>query len=150
VWEYPRPPRLDPTKRLVVVRLAGAIIARTRRSVRVLETSHPPTFYLPPEDVSLECLRPSSGSGSVCEWKGAATYYDVVVGGQRAARSAWTYLHPTADFGAITGHISFYPSVFECSVDGDVVEAQPGGFYGGWVTTDVVGPFKGGAGTWGW
>jgi uncharacterized protein (DUF427 family) len=135
---------------LVVVELAGAIIARTRRAVRVLETSHPPTFYLPPEDVAGEYLRSSTGGGSVCEWKGAATYYDVTAGGHTARRSAWTYLHPTPAFAAITGHISFYPAAFACSVDGEPVQAQPGGFYGGWVTSDVVGPFKGGPGSWGW
>ena len=150
MWDYPRPPRLEPSTRLVVVEFAGTIIARTRRAVRVLETSHPPTFYLPSKDVSFEYLRPVSGAGSVCEWKGAATYYDVTAGGQTVERSAWTYLYPTPTFGTITGHVSFYPSAFDCSVDGEVVKAQPGGFYGGWVTRDVVGPFKGGPGTWGW
>lgn len=150
MWDYPRPPRLDPSTRLVVVEFAGTIIGRTRRAIRVLETSHPPTFYLPSDDVSVDYLRPSLGTGSVCEWKGVATYYDVTSGGQTAKRSAWAYLHPTPAFGAITGHVSFYPSAFECSVDGEVVHPQPGGFYGGWVTGDVVGPFKGGPGSWGW
>lgn len=150
MWDYPRPPRLDPTERLVMVTLAGAVIARTRRAIRVLETSHPPTFYLPPDDVSRQYLRPSTGGGSVCEWKGAASYFDVTAGGHTVERSAWTYLSPAAGFGAITGYFSFYPSAFECSVDGEVVKAQPGGFYGGWVTAEVVGPFKGGPGTWGW
>jgi len=150
VWDYPRPPRLDPTERLVMVMLAGTMIARTRRAIRVLETSHPPTFYLPPDDVSRQYLRPSAGGGSVCEWKGAASYFDVIAGGHTVERSAWTYLNPTPDFGAITGYFSFYPSAFECSVDGEVVKAQPGEFYGGWVTAEVVGPFKGGPGTWGW
>jgi uncharacterized protein (DUF427 family) len=150
VWDYPRPPRLDLTDRLVMVMLAGTVIARTRRAIRVLETSHPPTFYLPPDDVSRQYLHPSTGGGSVCEWKGAASYFDVTAGGDMVERSAWTYLNPTPDFGVITGYFSFYPSAFECSVDGEVVKAQPGGFYGGWVTAEVVGPFKGGPGTWGW
>lgn len=150
MWDYPRPPRLEPSSRLVTVEFAGTVLARTRRAVRVLETSHPPTFYLPPDDVSLDHLHLSGGAGSVCEWKGAATYYDVSAGGRIAERSAWTYLHPTPAFEAIAGYVSFYPSAFECSVGGEVVQAQPGGFYGGWVTSDVVGPFKGGPGSWNW
>jgi uncharacterized protein (DUF427 family) len=134
------------------VRLAGETIASTRRSYRVLETSHPPIYYVPREDVRDGVLEVSDALGSVCEWKGAATYLDVVGrDGRRVPRGGWTYLRPTAAFEAIAGAVAFYPRLMEaCTVDGELVEPQPGGFYGGWVTAEIQGPFKGAPGTLGW
>jgi len=142
VWDYPRPPRAEPTARHVRVVFNGA--------VRVLETSHPPVYYLPPEDVRLACFVPASGA-SWCEWKGDASYYDVVVGDRRAPGAAWTYRTPTAAFTVIAGYIALYPGQMEaCYVDDERVVPQPGGFYGGWITAAIVGPFKGEPGTLGW
>jgi uncharacterized protein (DUF427 family) len=149
VWDYPRPPALDPDDRLVEVQLAGEPIASSRNTIRVLETSHPPAFAIPPGDVRMQHLEMADGS-SVCEWKGTATYWTVRVGHHVEERSAWSYRVPTPGFEAITDHVFFYPSLFDCTVDGTQVVAQEGGFYGGWITPEVVGPFKGGAGSWGW
>jgi uncharacterized protein (DUF427 family) len=130
--------------------LAGRVIARTTSGWRVLETSHPPTYYLPADDFDADALRPSDGS-SRCEWKGVASYFDLVAGQVVAARAAWTYLAPTPGFRDIAGAIAVMPGLVErCLVDGEVVQPQPGGFYGGWVTSSVVGPFKGEPGTLGW
>ncbi len=151
VWDYPRPPRLELSSRLVVVRAAAKPIARSNRAYRVLETSHPPTWYLPPADIDLASLRPSGAAGTVCEWKGPATYWDVVTGdGSLIRAAAWSYPDPTPAFSAIMGFVSFYPAQFRCEIDGESVRPQEGGFYGGWVTDDVVGPFKGSPGSWGW
>ena len=152
VWDYPRPPSVEPSAKRVRVMLGGAVIADTARSHRVLETSHPPVYYVPIEDVSPGLLEPSSGRGSFCEWKGDASYFDVVGGdGRRAERAAWTYLDPSPGFEAIRSSIAFYPGLMdECTLDGEIVEPQEGGFYGGWITGDITGPFKGGAGTRGW
>jgi uncharacterized protein (DUF427 family) len=152
VWDYPRPPRIEPSGKRVRVRLGGAVIADTVRAHRVLETSHPPVYYAPLEDVAPGSLEPSRGPGSFCEWKGDATYFDVIGGdGRRVERAAWTYLDPTPEFEAIRSAVAFYPGLMdECTLDGELVEAQPGGFYGGWITSEVVGPFKGGPGTRGW
>ncbi len=149
VWDYPRPPALDPDDRLAEVRFADEVVASSARTIRVLETSHPPAFAFPADDVRMDLLGIAPGS-SVCEWKGIATYWTVTVGGQVAERSAWSYPQPTAGFERIMDHLFFYPSRFECTVDGVAVVPQEGGFYGGWITPDVVGPFKGGAGSWGW
>lgn len=150
VWDYPRPPRLEPTGRELVVVFAGVVIAQTRRGHRVLETSHPPVYYFPPEDVRREHLEHAPG-GSFCEWKGRAAYWTVRVGDRVAANAAWSYPEPTRAFAAIRDHLAFYAGPMEiCTVDGERVEPQPGGFYGGWVTSDLVGPFKGGPGTAGW
>lgn len=150
VWDYPRPPRLDGTPRRLVVRFNGAVVADTRRGQRVLETSHPPVYYFPPEDVRGEFLVPAAGR-SFCEWKGVAGYLTVRVGDREAPKAAWFYADPTPAFEGIRGHVAFYAaSMDECSVDGVVAAPQPGGFYGGWVTPDVVGPFKGEPGTAGW
>lgn len=149
VWDYPRPPAIAPDDREVVISLDGAEVARTRRAIRVLETSHPPSWYLPPEDVDASLLRPGRGS-SVCEWKGRAAYWDVVVGERVLENVAWSYPEPTPGFSAIAGYLAFYPRELDVTVGDEAVEAQPGGFYGGWVTSDVVGPFKGGPGSWGW
>lgn len=152
VWDYPRPPRLEVATRLVEVWLGGAAIARSTRSHRVLETSHPPVYYIPAEDIELGTLEPVSGAGSVCEWKGSATYLDVIgADGRRVPRGAWTYHRPTGGFAPIADAVAFYPALMDaCTVDGELVRPQPGGFYGGWVTDDLIGPFKGAPGTMGW
>lgn len=150
VWDYPRPPRLEPTARHIEIWFNGELVADSCRAWRVLETSHPPVYYIPPDDVRLDLLRPGSGS-SLCEWKGAAVYHDVAVGHRRAANAAWSYPRPAPAFASIAGHLAFYPGLMdECRVDGVRVEPQPGSFYGGWVTPDVVGPFKGEPGSQAW
>jgi uncharacterized protein (DUF427 family) len=150
VWDYPRPPRVEPEERHVVVRFNGAIVADTRRAVRVLETSHPPVFYIPPEDVRVECLIANDQS-SWCEFKGEARYYDLVVGDAVSESAAWCYPEPATGYEAIQHAIAFYPGrVEECTVDGERVRPQPGTFYGGWVTDEIAGPFKGEPGTRGW
>ena len=127
------------------------MLADTRAALRVLETSHPPVYYLPPQDVRMECLVRSPGGTSFCEWKGSAAYYDVDVGGRLVSRAAWYYPHPTPTFSALRDHLAFYPDPMDaCYVDGERVAPQPGNFYGGWITSDLEGPFKGGAGTSGW
>jgi len=151
VREYPRPPRVEPTERRIRVVLGGRTIVDTRRAVRVLEASHPPVYYVPPEDVAPGALVPSAGRETFCEWKGSASYYDVVAGGARAEHAAWTYRHPLRGYEAITDAVAFYAGPMDaCLVDEERVEPQPGGFYGGWITHDVVGPFKGEPGTSGW
>lgn len=150
VWDYPRPPRVEETDRHLRVVFNGVTVAETTRGKRVLETSHPPTYYFPPEDVELTYLAEAAGF-SWCEWKGRASYYDVVVEDEEASRAAWTYREPRQGFEAIKNHFAFYPgSMDACYVDGERVRPQPGGYYGGWVTSDIVGPFKGGPGTQGW
>ena len=154
-WDYPRPPAVEPSGEHVVVRLGTTVVADTRRAVRVLETSHPPTYYLPREDVADGALEPADGT-SWCEFKGRAAYFDVVGVDERGEKvvvpgAAWTYLDPTPAFAAITGHIALYPGrMTECTVDDEVVRPQEGGFYGGWITDRVVGPLKGSPGTLGW
>ena len=150
VWDYPRPPALDPTDALVVVEHAGATVADTRRAIRVLETSQPPAFYLPPDDVELDLLV-ATPTRTFCEWKGLAEYRTVRVGDREAVDAAWTYVRPTPRYVDITGYLAFYPQrVDACFVDGERVDANEGSFYGGWITSRVVGPFKGGAGTGHW
>ncbi|MGI9084505.1 MAG: DUF427 domain-containing protein [Aeromicrobium sp.] len=150
VWQYPRPPAVVPSSELVVVEIDGVTIAETRMSLRVLETSHPPAYYLPREAFVPHALRDTTGS-TVCEFKGAAAYFDVV-GPQRVARAAaWTYPEPRTGFEALVDHVAVYPGrVGRCTVDGEVVQSQEGDFYGGWITSRVRGPFKGGHGTGGW
>jgi uncharacterized protein (DUF427 family) len=149
VWDYPRPPRLVPDRRLIEVHSGDLLIARTSRSVRVLETASPPTFYLPREAVRMELLRPATGH-SFCEWKGQADYFDISTGDGWIERAAWSYPRPFDAFAEIAGHISFYPGQIACFVDGARVGSQAGGFYGGWITDEIVGPFKGEHGTGGW
>ena len=150
VWDYPRPPRVEPSSREVVVVLGGVEVCRTSRALRVLETSHPPTWYLPVQDWVDGALRPAEGA-SFCEFKGWAAYVDVLGGGTVAERAAWTYPDPAPGFEALRGTVSVYPGRTDrCTVDGELVRPQEGGFYGGWVTADVVGPFKGAPGTRGW
>ena len=143
VADYPRPPVMVASEQLIEVRALGALLVQTRRSFRVLETFHPPTYYLPPEAVHLELLQPAAGR-SFCEWKGVARYYSVVVGDQRLERAVWTYPEPTAPFAALAGWYALYPGLMDgCWVEGERVGPQPGGFYGGWITSAVQGPFKG-------
>ena len=150
VWDYPRPPRLEDTDAHIQIVFGGVVIADSRRAKRVLETSHPPVYYLPPEDVRLDCFTPSPGR-SLCEWKGAASYYTITAGEKIAASSAWYYPDPTPPFAAFTNYIAVYPGRMDfCTVNGEAVTAQPGDFYGGWITSDIVGPFKGDPGTRGW
>ncbi|MCO6411702.1 MAG: DUF427 domain-containing protein [Thiogranum sp.] len=149
VWDYPRPPAIVDDTRLVQVRLDGTRIAETRAARRVLETASPPTFYLPPDSVRADCLRPENRS-SFCEWKGRAAYFSVCVDTLCAEHAAWTYPEPLAEFAAIAQYVAFYPGRLECYVDGERVRAQAGGFYGGWITREIVGPFKGEPGTSGW
>ncbi|HBL29650.1 MAG TPA: hypothetical protein DD490_22680 [Acidobacteria bacterium] len=150
VWDYPRPPRVEATSRHLQVIFNGVVIADTVRAMRVLETSHPPVYYFPPEDVRRDLLHENE-DGSWCEWKGLARYYDIEVGDRRAASAAWYFPLPSRIYEEMMGWIAFYPQrVDRCLVDGEVVVPQPGGFYGGWITRDVVGPFKGEPGTEGW
>src|SRR4051794_32181545 len=149
VWDYPRPPRLEPVSRRLQVVRGSTVLADTTRGFRVLETSHPPVYYLPPADCDLEHLSRSAGS-SFCEWKGDATYFDVTSGADTLRRAAWSYPSPRPGFEAIRDHLAFYPSALSCFVDGERATPQPGGFYGGWVTSGVVGPFKGAPGSIGW
>ncbi|MCS6939412.1 MAG: DUF427 domain-containing protein [Roseiflexaceae bacterium] len=150
VWDYPRPPRVEPTSRHIRVVFGGVTIADTRRALRVLETSHPPTYYIPPDDVRMEHLTPTN-KRSFCEFKGMAGYYTVQVGEKRAENAAWFYARPSPGYEALAGYIAFYPGRMDaCYVDDERVVAQEGDFYGGWITSDIVGPFKGGPGTWGW
>ena len=150
VWDYPRPPRLEPSTRLIRVVFNGEVVAETRRALRVLETSHPPVYYIPPEDIDMKLVERSSRS-SFCEWKGRARYHALKVGDRRSPDAAWSYPEPSRAFEAIRDHLAFYPSrVDESTVDGEVVRSQPGDFYGGWITSEVIGPFKGEAGTMGW
>ena len=147
VWDYPRPPVAEACPRLVEVKDGDTLIARTTASYRVKETASPPTFYLPPEDVRAELLVPVSGS-SVCEWKGAASYF--ALAREPSEPVAWIYSRPRPRFERIRNFYAFYPRRVACYVDGERVEPQPGRFYGGWITSDVVGPFKGepGSGHW--
>ena len=150
VWDYPRPPRMEDVEEKVKVVFGGVTLAYTKRAKRVMETSHPPVYYVPPEDIRMEHLRLSDGT-SYCEWKGRARYYDVVAEGRTEERAAWFYPEPTASFRDLVGYVAFYPSRMDaCWVGGEKVEAQEGDFYGGWITSNIVGPFKGAPGTWGW
>jgi uncharacterized protein (DUF427 family) len=150
VWDYPRPPRVESVAKHIVVVFNDVTIVDTVASQRVLETSHPPVYYIPQDDIAMDYLSRTRGS-SFCEWKGRAIYYDVSVDGKRAERAAWSYPNPTASFREIKDYLAFYPALMDaCYVGGERVKPQPGGFYGGWITSDVVGPFKGEPGTQGW
>ena len=150
VWDYPRPPRIDSAAEPVRVSFNGKIVAESSRVLRVLETSHPPAYYIPPEDVVSGYLKLVSRQ-TFCEWKGAATYYDVSVGERRAPAAVWSYENPNAGFEAIRGYLCFYAGAMdECRVGDEIVQAQEGSFYGGWITSNISGPFKGGPGTAGW
>ncbi|MEM9885808.1 MAG: DUF427 domain-containing protein [Bacteroidota bacterium] len=151
VWDYPRPPRLEPCSKELIVECDGIQLLATNAAFRVLETSHPPVYYIPQSDIKMEFLRERTAQGSFCEFKGVATYWDIVTPKQERLKAAWSYASPTASFSSIKDHLAFYASkVDACYVDGEQVQAQEGDFYGGWITLDIVGPFKGGVGTWGW
>jgi uncharacterized protein (DUF427 family) len=150
VWDYPRPPRVEDSGRRVRIVFAGRTVLDTTSAVRVLETSHPPTWYVPADAFVGVRLAPT-GRRSVCEFKGRAEYYDLVAPGQRAVQAAWAYPSPAAGFERLSGLVAVYPARVErCLVDDEAVVAQDGDFYGGWITADVAGPFKGGPGTAGW
>ncbi|MBF4562381.1 DUF427 domain-containing protein [Microbacterium sp. VKM Ac-2870] len=150
VWDYPRPPRVEAVPARVTIRLGGELIADTRDAVRVLETSHPPVYYLPMADFVSGALADAAGA-SFCEFKGTARYLDVVGGGVVRAAAAWNYPQPSPGFAALRDRVAVYAGTMdECTVGGEVVTPQPGGFYGGWITAAVVGPFKGAPGSMGW
>ncbi|MDS3860402.1 DUF427 domain-containing protein [Thermosynechococcaceae cyanobacterium BACA0444] len=150
VWDYPRPPRLEAVDKHLRVIFNGETIAETQAGYRVLETSHPPVYYFPPQDVQGAYLRPVAKQ-TYCEWKGWGSYYDVVVGEKSAPQAGWFYGLPTPDFAAIQNYLAFYAGPMDgCYVDGELVTPQPGQFYGGWITKEIIGPFKGGLGISGW
>ena len=143
VADYPRPPALVASDQRIEVIALGEVLVETNVSLRVLETFHPPTLYVPPEAVRLDLLEPAAGR-SFCEWKGIARYFSVVVGERRIERALWSYPQPTPAFAALAGWFALYPALMDdCWMNGERVEPQPGGFYGGWITSAVQGPFKG-------
>jgi uncharacterized protein (DUF427 family) len=143
VWSYPRPAIAAPSAQRLRIVHRGVVVADTTRGVRTLETSHPPTYYFPPDDVDGRLLRPASGR-SLCEWKGEARYYNVSVDDEILSKVGWSYPSPTSPFAILKDHLAFYAESFDlCTVDGERVTPQPGGFYGGWITSREAGPFKG-------
>jgi uncharacterized protein (DUF427 family) len=150
VWDYPRPPRLEPCLRIIRVEFNDKILAETSRALRVLETSHPPTYYIPKADIKIELLA-ANPKRSFCEYKGMASYWDIHDGAAASIAAAWSYPSPSEPYSALRDHFAFYSQrVQACFVDGERVQSQEGEFYGGWITSHVIGPFKGGAGTTGW
>ena len=150
VWDYPRPPRLEDCPKHIQVVFNEITIVDTHQAKRVLETSHPPSYYIPPSDIRMEYLIATPKS-SWCEWKGQAGYYTIRVGDKEAINAAWYYPNPTPEFVPMKNYVAFYPGRMDaCFVDGERVQPQPGDFYAGWITSDIVGSFKGGPGTWGW
>ncbi len=150
VWDYPRPPRVEPYPGLVEIHHGRNKLAKSNRSCRVLETSHPPVFYIPSQDIMMELLQKTRKT-SMCEFKGMAVYFDLVTANEHIENVAWCYESPSRGFESIKDFLAFYPSKVEaCYVDGEKVKAQEGDFYGGWITSNLEGPFKGGPGTWGW
>lgn len=150
VWDYPRPACLEDTNKKIKVICHGIVLAETERAKRVLETSHPPSYYIPPEDIKLEYLIETS-ERSFCEWKGWSRYYDVSIGDKYLRHAAWGYFDPSPNFIGITKYLSFYASLMDaCYVNDELVKPQSGDFYGGWITADIVGPFKGEPGTKWW
>ncbi|MEB3293846.1 MAG: DUF427 domain-containing protein [Synechococcales bacterium] len=150
VWDYPRPPRVEPTQKHIQIIFNAVVIADTRSAYRVLETSHPPVYYIPLDDIQQQYLLPSPRT-TFCEWKGQGSYYTLSVNGHQLPNVAWYYAMPTPAFEVIRNYVAFYAGPMDrCLVDGEVVTPQPGNFYGGWITQDIVGPFKGEPGSWGW
>ncbi len=150
VWDYPRPPRLEVCHKHLRVIFNGIEIVNSHTSYRILETSHPPTYYISPDDLQLAYFHEVNQS-SLCEWKGRASYYDITVHGKTAKQAAWFYKQPSAPYQEIANYVALYAHLMEaCYVNDEKVQAQQGDFYGGWITADVVGPFKGAPGTWGW
>ena len=151
VWDYPRPPRLEKVDKKIEVFFNGQKIVEADGGYRILETSHPPTYYIDPKGFKLEYFKSAGRGGSFCEWKGYASYYDVEVDGKKAAGAAWTYKTPTGMYSVIKDHIAIYAAKMDyCTVGGEKVTPQPGNFYGGWITSWVKGPFKGIPGSMGW
>ena len=151
VWDYPRPPAVAPCEGVVRVEIAGTVLAESGAALRVLETSHPPTIYVPPADVRADLLVPSAARGTMCEFKGLARYLDAVVGERRVEAVAWSYADPVPRYAALRDHVAFYPGrVDEAWLGDERITAQAGDFYGGWISADLVGPFKGAPGTLGW
>jgi uncharacterized protein (DUF427 family) len=151
VWDYPRPPRLEPCKRRARVEFGGQLIADSSRALRILETSHPPVIYIPAEDFIAGALVPSAANSTFCEFKGVADYLDVSAGGKVAEAAAWTYPRPVDAYAELADHVAVYPERMDrCLLDDEAVRAQEGDFYGGWVTDEIEGPLKGGPGTRGW
>lgn len=151
VWDYPRPPRVELTDKRIVIVFNGVTIADTTNAFRVLETSHPPVYYLPQSDLAMQYLSRVPHHHTVCEFKGSADYWTLRVGDKTAEKVGWSYPDPTPAFIPMRDYIAFHAGPMDlCTVDGERVQPQPGGFYGGWITSDVVGPFKGGPGSWGW
>ncbi len=149
VWDYPRPPKIDPDRRHILVKYNDLIIVDTQKSVRILETASPPVFYISPSDVNFDYLIDTAGS-SICEWKGKAQYWSLDESEVSIQNVGWSYPNSFKEFKSIKDYISFYPALLDCYVDGEKVKPQPGGFYGGWVTSELVGPFKGEPGTGWW
>ncbi len=150
VWDYPRPPRVEDVNKHIRIIFNNQLIVDTHRSKRLLETSHPPNYYIPPEDIRTEYLTKTARS-SFCEWKGRANYYTLQVGDRTAENVAWYYPEISPTYKELEGYVSFYPGPMDaCYVGDEKVEPQAGNFYAGWITQDIVGPFKGGPGTLGW
>jgi uncharacterized protein (DUF427 family) len=150
VWDYPRPPRVEDSAKRIRVLFNGVTVAETQRARRILETSSPPVYYIPPEDVRMELLTPARRT-TFCEWKGTASYYTLTVDGNVVEQAAWYYPQPNAHYAAIEDYIAFYPGKMDaCYVDDERVTPQPGDYYGGWITSEIVGPFKGDPGTLDW
>ncbi len=150
VWDYPRPPRVEPTSKHIRVVFNGVTLADTQRAIRILETSHPPVYYIPPDDVLMQYLN-STHYHTFCEFKGAASYWTIALNDRTAENVAWSYPTPARGYEAIKAYLAFYPGrVDACFVNDEQVQPQAGDFYGGWITKEIVGPFKGGAGTRGW
>ena len=151
VWDYPRPPAVVKCERRVRVELAGVLLADSHRALRVLETSHPPTIYIPPHDLEMRFLAPSGTRPSWCEFKGSAAYLDALILGRRIEAVGWSYPRPSAGYELLRDHVAFYPERVDAAwLDEELVQAQAGDFYGGWITSDLSGPFKGAPGTAGW
>lgn len=150
VWDYPRPPRVEAVGKRIKIVFNNELIVDTQRAKRILETSHPPNYYIPMSDIKAECLQPSAQS-TYCEWKGQASYFTVRVGDRQAENAAWYYPEIASAYKVLEEHVSFYPGPMDaCYVDEEKVQPQPGKFYAGWITSDIVGPFKGGPDSWGW
>lgn len=150
VWDYPRPPQLEAFNKTIEMYALGEKIAQTNQAFRVLETSHPPVYYIPPADIETAFLIPSD-SATFCEWKGRGSYYHLKIRGKVITDAAWYYTNPENKFQPIKNYPAFYAHKMDkCLINGEVVVPQPGNFYGGWVTKDIVGPFKGIDGSWGW
>ena len=143
VWDYPRPPRIENFSKHIEVMFNGVIIAETNRAKRVMETSHPPVYYIPPEDVKMEYFSPAENK-TFCEWKGEASYYHLTIGDKQARYACWNYPNPITAFAELKNYIAFYAQKMDaCCIDDELVTPQPGKFYGGWITKNIVGPFKG-------